>query len=482
MGYKVGKDKLQLTFLPPCLDDYVAEDHICRVIFAFTQQLDMVSLGFKYAESSSVGNRPYDPRMMLNLYIYGYLNRVRSSRRLEAETLRNVEVMWLMDGLHPDDKTISNFRKDNTTALRDMFRAFNKMCLKFGLFGGEISATDGTKIRANSSRKKIHNQTTVKRELSLIDKRISEYLNKLDEADSIEAGEIMPRAVQIQEALEKLRERKEMYKDFLTQMEIEEKNEISTGDPDAHLMRQGGDGRHIDACYNVQTVVDGKHGLIVDYEVIERSDDKGNLLNMSERAMDIMETETLSNLADKGYYDGEDIAACEKRGVTCLVSKPKAGGAQKSEGFRREQFIYNREEDYYLCPCKSQLKFMRMQKDNNGKECRLYANYHACNNCACRCECTKGRYRKILRLSYQDTLDIVDERTKNNKELYRKRQEIVEHPFGTIKKVWGYRQFLCRTKPKVSAEMSLTYLAYNMRRAVNIFKEKGSNLVEAMGG
>lgn len=481
MNYKTGTDKQQLSFMPMCPDDYISEDHICRVISAFTNTLDMLELGFKYAEVKRAGNRPYDPRMMLNLYIYGYINRVRSSRRLEAETHRNVEVMWLMDGLRPDDKTICNFRKDNTKALRSTFRAFCKMCQAFGLYGGEVVATDGTKFRANNSRKNIHNKTTVEKELSRIDKKISEYMNALDEADTAESGATAPNAEQLREVLQKLNERKEEYEGFKER--LGNGGEVSTVDPDARLMRQGGDGRTIDACYNVQTVTDSKHKLIIDFDVTSNPNDKGHLYDMSERALDMMEVDELTNLGDKGYYDGEDIVKCEDNGVTCLIAKPKPGGPKKEEGFTLDKFTYDRENDCYFCPCQNRLRFMRMEHNNStGKEYRVYANYSACANCPKRSACTKRESRQIRRLPYQDKLDIVDERTKKNKELYRKRQEIVEHPFGTIKAVWGYKQFLCRTIPKVRAEISLAYLAYNMRRVVNILHEFRGNTVQLIGG
>jgi transposase len=475
MSYKAGIDKEQLTFAPMCMDDYVPENHICRMISAFTKQLDMSGLNFKYAECKDTGCPPFDPRMMLNLYIYGYLHRVRSSRRLHAETTRNIEVMWLMDGLTPDDKTICNFRKDNAKALRETFRAFNRMFRELDLFGGELAATDGSKFRADNSRKNNHNKTTVERELARLEKKISEYMNALEEADAKSHSETMPSDEQIKEALEKLNQRKAKFEGFLERLETE--SEISTVDPDARLMRSGGDARALDVCYNVQTVVDSKNHMIADFDITGRSDDKGNLQNMSERAMEVMSTDTLTNLADKGYYDGEDIAACEQNGVTCLVAKPAAGGAKKTEGFGHEAFKYDKEKDCYICPCQNQLRYMRNQKHGNGKEYLVYANYSACGKCPKKKECTKAKYRQILRLPYQDTLDIVDERTRTNKELYRKRQEIVEHPFGTIKAVWGFKQFLCRTKPKVTAETALACLAYNLRRVINIF----AGNMEALG-
>jgi len=349
MSYKVGANKKQLTLTPMCIDDYISKNHVCRVISAFTGQLDMASLGFKYAEVADTGCRPFDPCMMLNLYIYGYLNRVRSSRRLEAETTRNIKVMWLMDGLTPDDKTISNFRKDNGKALREVYREFNRACRGLGLFGGEVAATDGSKFRANNARDNNHNKTTVELKLSRIDKQISEYLNALDENDAVDSAEVMPTPEQIAEALKSLNKRKEKYAGLLERVETE--GEISTVDPDARLMRQGGDARRLDVCYNVQTIVDSKHHLIADFDVTSCSDDKGNLQHLAEGAMEVMGVETLTNLADKGYYDGQDIVNCEENGVTCLVAKKKPGGTVKSEEFAHERFVYDRENDCYNCPC-----------------------------------------------------------------------------------------------------------------------------------
>ena len=474
MRYKEGVDKQQLTLLPECLDDYVPEDHICRVVYAFTEQLNMADLGYKYAECKTTGCRPYDPRMMLNLYIYGYLHRVRSSRRLGDETVRNIEVMWLMEGLRPDDKTICNFRKDNTKPLRDTFRIFAIMCRKLGLYGRELTATDSVKFRADNSLKNNHNKIVVENELTRIGRRISEYLNMLEQEDKEDEGRETPNSSEIRAALEKLRQRKVKFEGLHAR--VLEEGEISTVDPDARLMRFSGEGGKLDAGYNVQTVVDDKHHLIVDFEVTNCASDSGQLHVMSQKAKDILEVETITNLADSGYYSGKEIIACEGNGVTCLVAKPKPGGPKKAEGFNHGDFIYDREKDIYICPVGNRMEYMRNKKHVSGREHRLYANYTACVKCHRKPECTTYRYREILRLQCQDVLDIVDERTRNNKALYHRRQEIVEHPFGTIKAAWGYGQFLCRTKAKVTAETALAYLAYNMRRIFNIFTENGLKL------
>ena len=290
MRYKKGEDKKQLSFMPLCLDDFVPEKHLCRIISAFTSQLDMNELGYKYAESKDTGCPPFDPRMMLNLYIYGYMNRVRSSRRLEAETNRNIEVMWLMDNLTPDDKTICNFRKDNAKALRKTFRAFTVMLRELGLYGGEVEATDGTKFRANNSRKNNHNKATVERELSKIEKKISEYMNTLDRADEEEKDEKAPTADELKAALEKLNERKIRFEGLLSRVEAE--GEVSTVDLDSRMMRSGGDARNLDVCYNVQTTVDHQNKLIVDFDVSNCADDSGNLHLMSEKVKEVLEVET----------------------------------------------------------------------------------------------------------------------------------------------------------------------------------------------
>jgi uncharacterized protein YoaH (UPF0181 family) len=381
--------------------------------------------------------------------------------------------MRLMNELKPGDKTICNFRTDNAEAIKKAFREFSMVCRELGLYGGEEEAADGAKFRANNPRKNNHNKTAAEKELTRIEKRISEYLAALEQGDKEGQGEGVPSAQAIKAALEELRERKAKYEGLKGR--VEKEGEASTVDPDAKLMRSGGGARQLDVCYNVQTAVDGKHHLIVDFDIAERSDDKGNLFTMSEKAKEILGVEKITNLADKGYYDGEGIAAWGAAGVTCLAAKPKPGGAKKEEGFTRGDFEYDRGHDSYTCPCKKTMGYMRNQKHGGGKVYRIYANYAACGKCPEKEKCTQGEYRQILRPLYQDTVGIVDGRARNNKTLYRKRQEIAGHPFGTIKAVWGYKQFLCRTKEKVRAEVSLAYLAYNLRRVINIFTEKKEN-------
>jgi hypothetical protein len=412
--------------------------------------------------------------MMLGLYLYGYLHRVRSSRRLRDECRRNIEAMWLMDGLKPNDKTISNFRTDNKEPLRQVFRAFSKACLELGLYGGEVAATDGTKFSADNSDKNNYTESKVARELSIIEAKANEYMAALEQGDEEEKEGKEPCAEEIHAALEKLQGRKAKYEGLKAR--IKEGGQVSTVDPDAKRMPGGG---AYDVCYNIQTVVDSKHCMIVDFDAAEYFD-KGNLCRMSEKAMEVLEAETLTNLADKGYYDGEDLAACEGKGVTCLVPKPE-GGVKQSKGYAYGDFVYDREKDCIVCPNQRVLSYTHDRKERNGRVSRAYSNSSACADCPEKSHCTKGKRRVICRYAYQEVLEKIEERMKGSKSLYRRRQEIVEHPFGTIKYVWGYKQFLCRGKAKILAETALVYLAYNMRRAVNIFAESGLRLAEAIG-
>jgi hypothetical protein len=388
-----------------------------------------------------------------------------------------------MDGLRPDDKTISNFRKDNAKALKGTFRDFCRMCSELGLYGGEVVAIDSVKIRANNSLKNNHNKTTCENSLSRIEKKISEYLNALEEADREEAGEKRPSSSEIKAALERLKAGKEKYEKLSSYLEREKESEVSLVDADARVMRPGGDGRKLDVCYSVQTVVDSKNHFIVDFDISTCPSDTGNLKGMSEKAKQVMGCETLTVLADAGYYDSQDLVSCEGSGVTCLVAKPAAGGPKKAEGFNREDFIYDREKDVYICPFKKELscKSKNNRKHKSGREYRVYGNNKACRNCQKKTSCTTSEYREVLRLSCQDVLDVIDERTRRNRALYRKRQEIVEHCFGTVKSIWGYRQFLCRGKSKVTGEMALAYLAYNIRRIFNISTAGGVRLATALG-
>lgn len=483
MPYIQGENRGQLSLTPLCLDDYIAADNICRVIVAYVAHLDMAAMEFKYAETKSTGRPPYDPKSMLMLYLYGYLNRIRSSRRLEAETRRNVELMWLMEKLTPDDRTINNFRKDNTAALKKAFRAFSLWCNEQGLYGKQLVAVDGSKFRANCSRKRIYGQKMTEKELAFVDKKITEYMNELNENDATEANEAQLSPDAIRGLLQHLNDKKEVLQDRLKQIELNGGGEISSVDPDAHIMHSGGDARNLDACYNVQTVVDAKHKLIVDFDVSDCPDDTGALQPMTEKAKEIFGVEEIIVVADKGYYDGDGISACESAGTTCIIPKAKCGRTAPDPKYNHEKFKYNAAEDNYTCPQGNILFARAPHKRKDGKSNRTYANFAACRLCQYKTQCTKDkRGRQIARNPDQEALDAVDARmcADEIRQIFKQRKKIVEHPFGTTKHIWGYKQFLCRGKEKVTAEQSLCFLAYNFRRVFNIFKERDKNMVEML--
>jgi transposase len=483
MAHIQGEDRNQLALAPLCLDDYIEENSICRVIMAFVSKLDLASLGFKYALPNEMGRPSYNPSHLLMLYIYGYMNRVRSSRRLDAETRRNIEVMWLMEKLTPDDKTISNFRKDNAKAIKSVFRAFSVWCSENGLYGKELVAVDGTKIRANSSWKHIYTLDSAKKGLEKIDNKISRYMEELDSNDKSEADESAPLSEDVAEALSRLNKKKEKLNELVCELEKGEVKEISTIDPDARIMRQGGDGRARDACYNVRTVVDSKHKLIVDFENSTCANDIGTLSRSVGNAKDIMGIPKITAIADSGFYDGMDFERCEQNGITCYVAKLNRGSRAPTPEYALQHFKYNRIEDCYICPRGQKLEFSRFHR-NKEKVMRVYTNPIACRTCKHHEDCTSNKrgYREINRVPSQDMADAVDNRMASNegRQHMEERKKIVEHPYGTIKKVWGFGNFLCRGLEKTTSEASLAFLAYNIRRAYRIFNENGESFIKAL--
>jgi transposase len=485
MQYITGEDREQMTIMPMCLDDYIGADSVVRVIDAFVDRLDLNDLEFKNAELNDCGRPPYNPSMMLKLYIYGYMNRVRSSRRLQAEAGRNVEVMWLTGKIVPDDRAIAYFRKNNAAALKKVFRAFSLWCKEAGLYGGKSVAVDGTKMRANANRNSIHSAKLTDTKLTEVDEKIDKYMKLLDKTDTEEAGESAISPETVKSILKHLNEKKDKLLDWKKQIEENDGKEISTVDPDAHIMYTNGDGRTFDSCYNVQAVADTKNKLIMDFDVTTCPDDKGALPKMTASAKEITGAETLEVSADKGYYDGGDIAECEKNWVTTFI--PKAAEPTKSidPGYAPGNFKYSPETDTYRCPNDQILAFHREKKRPNTEIIdRVYLNKDACKSCSDCKKCFKNikGYRQIFRSSNQDALDRNNGRMKTDegKDKYRQRSCTIEHPFGTTKAVWGFKQYLCRGQVMTTAEQSLTFLAYNLRRVVNIFEKNDENLVESM--
>jgi len=411
----------------------------------------------------------------MKLYIYGNQYRIRSSRRLQTETLRNVEAMWLMNGLTPDDKTISNFRKDNRKAMKEVFKTFNKLSLALGLFGKETVAIDGSKIKADNSRRHHYTQKDTEKMLSKLDKKVAQYLDELDRNDIAEAGDPLPDRKAIEDALEKLTCRKTELAAILAEIRENGGEPVCTVDEDAALMKQSG-GKGFDVCYNVQTSVDGKNGLIVDFNVTNHANDLGELSDMVGRSMEALGVEELNVLADTGYSKGEEIDTSERAGANCYIPKAKPSHQPDNEKFSRENFKYDAESNTYICPAGNVMKQVR-SRERDGF--RVYANRAACKECPVKDQCTKSKtLREIERSPYQENVDRADRNAKEDPDLYQRRMELSEHPFGVVKRIWGLGQFLCRGEEMVTGEIALAFMAFNLRRAVNILGVK--KLVEAI--
>jgi len=466
MGYIEGEDRNQIILFPESIDEYVSDNNSIRIIDEYIQQLDLKSLHFKRAATPLMGRPPYHPKDMLKLYLYGYLNRIRSSRRLEQEAIRNLEVIWLLRKLKPDFKTIADFRKDNKKALKKVFRDFTRLCDEWELFGKELVAIDGSKFRACNSKKNNYNTKKLERHLKYLDEKIENYIQELDHHDMAEASLKKPDAKAIAERIQQLRDRKEKYESYQRKLKQSGENEISTTDPDARLMANH---NNVEVSYNVQTTVDAKHKLITDFKVTQKPNDLGELDNMALRAKKLFGNKTFEVLADKGYYQAKDLKKCAENGITVYITKQTYANGTKDQVFYADQFKYDPEINVYLCPAGKELHYYRARKKDGKIIGYEYRNDAACKDCKFKARCTSAKKgRSICRHADQDFLDRIDSQTKRNMKKYKLRQMIVEHPFGTIKRGWGAYFFLTKRKVSVSAEISLSFLAYNFKRAINI--------------
>jgi transposase len=467
MRYIEGVSRKRKISFPEYIDDYITEDNQVRVIDAFVDSLDLEALGFKKAEDINTGRPGYNPADMLKLFMYGYMTRTTSSRRLEAEAGRNIELMWLLRKLKPDYRTIAEFRKQNKEAIQKVFRQLVSLCKDWDLFGMEVVAVDGSKFRASNSKRNNFSEKSLNRKLKYIDEKLEEYMSELDKNDENEVSSRVPDKEEIKNRVKELRMRKETYQKYKEELKGKGINEISTTDPDARLMAVNNNG--VDVCYNVQTVVDSKHKLIVDCNVINNPADQGQLSEMAGRAKEIFGVDSIKALADKGYYNADDLKTCEREGIETYVSKQVFSNATGEREFYSDRFIYNKERNVYICPAGHELSCTRKKAINEKTKRLRYANKKACKECEYKDLCTKGeRGRAITRDIDQDFLDTVDQRTSENNELYKTRQMIVEHPFGTIKRCWGLSYFLTRGLASVKVEASLAFLAYNMKRVIKI--------------
>jgi len=472
-----GVDRSQSTLFPECLEDWIVEDNPVRVIDVFVDELDLAGLGFSRVDPEATGRPSYHPSVLLKLYIYGYLNRVQSSRRLEREAGRNVEVMWLTGRLVPDHKTIADFRKDNGKAIRQVCARFVELCREIGLLATASVAIDGSKFKAVNNRDKNFTRAKVERRRAQVEESVARYLSQLDTADRHEPTEaLVTKTERLKEKLAKLKEEMVKLATIEAQMLASPDQQVSLTDPDSRSMATSGRGSGV-VGYNVQVAVDTEHHLIVAHEVTNRGSDRSQLANMAKQAKAILQVEELAAVADRGYFNGEEILACEEAGITVTLPKPMTSNAKAEGRFGKQDFRYVAEEAVYICPAGETLAY-RYTNQENGLVLRRYWT-NACQNCAIKCNCTTGKERRITRWEHEHVLEAVQYRLDEHPEKMRQRRETVEHPFGTMKARMGATHFLTKTLPRVATEMALSVLAYNLTRMINIIGVKP--LIAAIG-
>ena len=460
-----GEDRLQAALLPHCLDDYVTEDNPVRVIEAFIDELDLAILGFAGVVPETTGRPAYHQATLLKIYLYGYLNRVQSSRRLERETRRNVEVMWLTGRLSPDFKTIADFRKDNGPAIRATCKQFVMLCRRLDLFSEAIVAIDGSKFKAVNNRDKNSTPNKIQRRMEQIEASINRYLSGLDATDRQEGEAAQAKAVRLKDKIAALKEQLQEFKKIAVAVRTAPDQQISLTDPDARSMATSGKGTGI-VGYNVQTAVDARNHLIVAHEVTNIGHDRDQLSKMAEQAREGIGHNALTVLADRGYFKGEEILACDQAGIIPYVPKPLTSGAKAEGRFGKQDFVYIVEDDEYRCPAGERLTW----RFNNVEHGLTLRNYWAsnCTRCPMKPQCTTGRERRIKRWQHEAVIDAMQQRLEQKPDIMRVRRQTVEHPFGTIKAWMGATHFLTRTLKRVSTEMSLHVLAYNLKRVIAI--------------
>ena len=464
MTHIAGPDRSQMLLLPESLDDYVGPENPVRFVEAFVDGLDLTAAGFARVAPKVTGRPGYAPTDLLKLYVYGYLNRVRSSRRLEAETHRNVEVIWLLRHLKPDYKTIADFRRDNRKAFRPVFRQFVLLCRQLDLFGRELLAVDGTRIKAVNNKDRNFTRASLAKFIELADARLDDYLQRLDQSDAAEGTTGGSRVANLAEKIAAVRERRARCQAMLAQLDRTGEDQISLTDPDSRAMAAH---TRVAVGYNVQVAVDAKHKLIVEQQVTNQVVDMGLLTETATAAKEALGVETIEAVADKGYFKIEDIEACEKAGIVPYVPRPQRGPSVKAGLFRKDEFQYDPASDSYICPAGQRLhpyssSLLRGLKKIN------YVNKLACDDCKIRSQCTKGPFRTVSRLENEAVLDRMAARLAKRPGVLDLRRETVEHPFGSIKQWMSQGTFLTRGLEKVRAEFSLTALAYNLRRVLNI--------------
>jgi transposase len=474
-----GQDRLQVTLVPECLDDFIGEDNPVRVVDAFVAELNLAALGFEGVMPAVTGRPAYHPGVLLKIYVYGYLNRVQSSRRLERECQRNVELMWLTGRLTPDFKTIADFRRDNGPGIRNACSQFVAVCRKLKLLADGVVAVDGSKFKAVNNRDRNFTPHKLQQRMKQVQESIDRYLRDLDTADRTQSPELPAKTARIQEKLGKLRRQMNELRQVGEELQQQPDQQLSQTDPDARSMATSGRGTGI-VGYNVQIATDTTHHFIVAHEVLNVGHDRTALSSMAKKAQDALGRRGIGLIADRGYYKGPEILDSERAGVQTFVPKPMTSSSKAEGRFGKADFVYDPRADVYRCPA-GQILHRGSDVVEDGMTLHSYARY-GCGDCPLRTQCTPGTSRRIKRWEHEDVLDAMQRRLDRNPDAMKIRRRTVEHVFGTLKHWMGSAHFLMKTLRHVPTEVSLHVLAYNLKRLMRVLgiaKTIGSSCVSA---
>jgi transposase len=460
-----GQDRQQVTLLPECLDDFIGEENPVRVVDAFVAELNLAALGFEGVVPADTGRPSYHPAVLLKIYIYGYLNRVQSSRRLERECQRNVELMWLTGRLAPDFKTIADFRRDNGKGIRNVCRQFVVVCRKLKLLVDGVVAVDGSKFKAVNNRDRNFTPHKLAQRMKQIQESIDRYLEALDTADRTQPADLPVKTDRIQDKLTKLRRHMDGLREVQRRLEQQPDKQLSLSDPDARSMATSGRGTGI-VGYNVQAVVDIRHHLIVAHDVLNVGHDRAALSPMAKQAQEALGRKGIELIADRGYYKGPEIRDAEKSGVNTYVPKPMTSSSKADGRFSKADFVYLAKVDEYRCPAGERMHH-GFDVVEHGMKMHVYAKY-ACGGCPLKAQCTTSNSRRVKRWEHEDILDAMQQRLDRNPDAMKIRRRTVEHVFGTLKHWMGSTHFLMKTLDHVPTEVSLHALAYNLKRVMQL--------------
>jgi transposase len=460
-----GEDRSQVTLLPECLDDYIAEDNPVRVVDAFVDELDLLELDFESVEPAITGRPSYHPAVLLKIYIYGYLNRIQSSRRLERECQRNLELMWLTGRLAPDFKTIADFRRDNGAGIRNVCRRFVVICRQLKLLSQAIVAVDGSKFKAVNNRDRNFTPHKLDKRMQQVEESIERYLDALDTADRTQPPEFEAKTARLNDKLATLRQQMQQLREIETRLRHQPDQQLSLTDPDARSMATSGRGTGI-VGYNVQLAADTKHHLIVAHDVINVGSDRAALSSMAHKAREAIGKKKLEVIADRGYFKGPEILACEQAGITTYVPKPMTSNSKAEGRFSKLDFVYIAKDDEYRCPAGQRLVRHQTTIENDMKFHAYWCS--VCPRCPLKAQCTTGTERRVRRWEHEAVLDAMQARLDRKPEVMKVRRRTIEHVFGTLKHWMGSAHFLMKTLEHVRTEMSLHALAYNLKRVMSV--------------